>query len=151
MADDKTEHRGDMGKVAKDREKAPEAGQKGSQRTQGGHQETQPSQSSEKGKVGGWNFAEIARRGARPVIEPPHQVVTPIAARSAVKLGRMRYVLGISLAMVIVLLIVAYLIAWVTRMSLTILPQNPRLPDEPMMTLIAGQPNAAATVDQCEA
>jgi len=31
-------------------------------------------------------------------------------------------------------------------MSLTILPQNPRLPDEPMMTLIAGQPNAAATV-----
>lgn len=37
--------------------------------------------------------------------------VTPIAARSAVKLGRMRYVLGISLAMVIVLLIVAYLIA----------------------------------------
>jgi general stress protein YciG len=53
MADNKTEHRGDMGKVAKDREKAPEAGQKGSQRTQGGHQETQPSQSGEKGKVGG--------------------------------------------------------------------------------------------------
>ena len=50
--DNKTEHRGDMGKVAKDREKASEAGQKGS-RTQGGHQETQPSQSSEKGKVGG--------------------------------------------------------------------------------------------------
>lgn len=49
---------------------------------------------------------------ARPaVIEPPHQVVTPIAARSAVKLGRMRYVLGISLAMAIVLMIVAYLIA----------------------------------------
>ena len=45
------------------------------------------------------------------VMEPPRQVVTPIAARSAVKLGRMRYVLGISLAMVIVLLIVAYLIA----------------------------------------
>jgi hypothetical protein len=45
------------------------------------------------------------------VIEPPHQVITPIAARSAVKLGRMRYVLGISLAMVIVLLIVAYSIA----------------------------------------
>jgi hypothetical protein len=45
------------------------------------------------------------------VIEPPHQVVTPTAARSAVKLGRMRYVLGISLAMVIVHLIVAYLIA----------------------------------------
>jgi general stress protein YciG len=53
MTDNKTEHRGDMGKVAKDREKAPEAGQKGSQRTQGGHQETQPSQSGEKGKVGG--------------------------------------------------------------------------------------------------
>jgi hypothetical protein len=45
------------------------------------------------------------------VIEPTHPVVTPIAARSAVKLGRMRYVLGISLAMVIVLLIFAYLIA----------------------------------------
>jgi hypothetical protein len=30
------------------------------------------------------------------VIEPPHQVVTPIATRSAVKLGRMRYVLGIN-------------------------------------------------------
>ena len=53
MTDNKTEHRGDMGKVAKDREKAPETGQKGSQRTQGGHQDTQPSQSSEKGKVGG--------------------------------------------------------------------------------------------------
>jgi hypothetical protein len=39
------------------------------------------------------------------VIEPPHPVVIPIAARSAVKLVRMRYVLGISLAMVIVLLI----------------------------------------------
>jgi two-component system NtrC family sensor kinase len=37
--------------------------------------------------------------------------VTPTAVRSAVKLGRMRYVLGVSLAMVIVLLIVAYLIA----------------------------------------
>ena len=36
-------------------------------------------------------------------------------------------------------------------MSLTILSHNPRLPDEPMMTLITGQPNAAATVDQCEA
>lgn len=49
---------------------------------------------------------------ARPtVIEPPPQVVTPVAARSAVKLGRMRYVLGISLVMVIVLFIVAYLIA----------------------------------------
>ena len=47
-----------MGKVAKDREKAAEAGQKGSQCTQGGHQETQPSQSSEKGKVG----AEISLR-----------------------------------------------------------------------------------------
>jgi hypothetical protein len=35
-------------------------------------------------------------------------------------------------------------------MSLTILSDNPRLPDEPMMTLITGQPNAAATVDQCE-
>jgi len=45
------------------------------------------------------------------VIETPHQVVTPTAARSAVKLGRMRYVLGISLAMVIVLMIVAFLIA----------------------------------------
>ena len=45
------------------------------------------------------------------MIEPPHQVVTTTAVRSAVKLGRMRYVLGISLAMVIVLLIVAYLIA----------------------------------------
>jgi hypothetical protein len=44
------------------------------------------------------------------MIEQPHQVVTPLAARSAVKLGRMRYVLGISLATVIVLLIVAYLI-----------------------------------------
>jgi hypothetical protein len=52
MADNKTEHRGDMGKAAKEGEKAPEAGQKGSQRTQGGHQETQPSQSSEKGKDG---------------------------------------------------------------------------------------------------
>ena len=53
MADNKTEHRSDMGKVAKDPEKkAPEAGQTGSQRTQGGHTETQPSQSSEKGKVG---------------------------------------------------------------------------------------------------
>jgi general stress protein YciG len=53
MTDNKTEHRGDMGKVAKDREKkVPEAGQKGSQRTQGGHTETQPSQSSEKVKVG---------------------------------------------------------------------------------------------------
>jgi general stress protein YciG len=51
MTDNKDEHRCD--KVAKDREKAPEAGQKGSQRTQGGHHETQPSQSSEKGKVGG--------------------------------------------------------------------------------------------------
>jgi hypothetical protein len=30
-------------------------------------------------------------------------------------------------------------------MRLTILPRNPRLPDDPMMTLIAGQPNAAAT------
>ena len=45
------------------------------------------------------------------MIEPPHQVITATAARSAVKLGRMRYVLGISLAMAIVLLIVAYLIA----------------------------------------
>lgn len=36
-------------------------------------------------------------------------------------------------------------------MSLTILYHNPRRPDEPMMTLIAGQPNAAATVDQLEA
>ena len=53
LTDNKTEHRGDMGKVAKDREKSPETGKKGSQRTQGGHQETQPSQSSEKGKVGG--------------------------------------------------------------------------------------------------
>jgi hypothetical protein len=45
-------------------------------------------------------------------IDPPHQiVVTPIAARSAVKLGRMRYVLGISLALAIVLLIAAYWIA----------------------------------------
>jgi len=50
MADNKTEHLDDMGKVANDREKAPEAGQKDPQRTQGGHQETQPSQSSEKGK-----------------------------------------------------------------------------------------------------
>jgi general stress protein YciG len=53
MAGNKTEHRSDMDKVAEDRKKAPEAGQKGSQRTQGDHQETQPSQSSEKGKVGG--------------------------------------------------------------------------------------------------
>jgi general stress protein YciG len=55
MADNKTEHRGYMGDTTEDRKKAPEAGQKGSQRTQGGHQETQPSQSSEKekGKVGG--------------------------------------------------------------------------------------------------
>ena len=53
MTDNKIEHRGDMDKVAKDREKAPETGKKGSQRTQGGHQETKPSQSSEKGKVGG--------------------------------------------------------------------------------------------------
>ena len=45
------------------------------------------------------------------MIEQLHQIVTPLAARSAVKLGRMRYVLGISLATVIVLLIVAYLIA----------------------------------------
>jgi hypothetical protein len=45
------------------------------------------------------------------VMEPPHPVITPIAARSAMKLGRMRYVLGISLAMVIVFLIVAYVIA----------------------------------------
>ena len=53
MADNKTEHRSDMGKVAKEPEKkAPEAGQTGSQRTQGGHTETQPSQSSEKSKVG---------------------------------------------------------------------------------------------------
>ena len=52
MTDNKTEHRGDMDKVTKDREKAPEAGQKGSQHTQGGYHETQPSQSSEKGKVG---------------------------------------------------------------------------------------------------
>jgi len=36
-------------------------------------------------------------------------------------------------------------------MSLTILSHNPRRPDEPMMTLITGQPNAAATVDQYEA
>lgn len=53
MTDNKTEHRGDIGKVAQDSEKAPEAGQKGHQRTQGGHQETQPSQSREKGKAGG--------------------------------------------------------------------------------------------------
>ena len=53
MTDNKTEHRSDVGNVAKDREKAPEAGQKSSQRTQGDHQETQPSQSSEKSKVGG--------------------------------------------------------------------------------------------------
>jgi general stress protein YciG len=53
MADSKTAHRGDMGKVAEDRKKAPETGQKGSERTQGGHQETQRSQSSEKGKAGG--------------------------------------------------------------------------------------------------
>ena len=45
------------------------------------------------------------------MIEQPHHVVSPLAARSAVKLGRVRYVLGISLATVIVLLIVAYLIA----------------------------------------
>jgi hypothetical protein len=50
---------------------------------------------------------------ARPAaIEPSHQIViTPIAARSAVKLGRMRYVLGISLALAIVVSIVAYWIA----------------------------------------
>jgi general stress protein YciG len=42
--------RGAMDKVAEDREKTPEAGRKGSQRTQGGHQETQPSQSSEVGR-----------------------------------------------------------------------------------------------------
>ena len=53
MTDNKTEHRGDRGKVAKEPEKkAPGAGPKGSQRTQGGHTETQPSQSSEKVKVG---------------------------------------------------------------------------------------------------
>jgi hypothetical protein len=45
------------------------------------------------------------------VIKPRQKVVTATAARSAVKLGRMRYVLGISLAIAIVLLIVAYLIA----------------------------------------
>jgi hypothetical protein len=45
------------------------------------------------------------------VIEPPHQVITPIGARAAVKLGRMRYVLGISLGMAVVVLIVAFLIA----------------------------------------
>ena len=45
------------------------------------------------------------------MIEPPRYLVTATAARAAVKLGRMRYVLGISLAMAIVLLIVAYLIA----------------------------------------
>jgi general stress protein YciG len=49
MADNRAEQPGDMSKVV-DRKKAPEAGQKGSERTQGGHQETQPSQSSEKGK-----------------------------------------------------------------------------------------------------
>ena len=53
MTDNKPDHRGDMGKVAEDRKKTPEAGQKGSERTQGDHQETQPSQSSEKGKDGG--------------------------------------------------------------------------------------------------
>jgi hypothetical protein len=36
-------------------------------------------------------------------------------------------------------------------MSLTILYHNPRRPDEPMMTLIPGQPSAAATVDRLEA
>jgi hypothetical protein len=51
MPDKKSEHHVDTGKVAEDSEKAPEAGQKG-QRTQGGHQETQPSQSSEKVKNG---------------------------------------------------------------------------------------------------
>jgi hypothetical protein len=45
------------------------------------------------------------------MIEPPHQVITPMAARAAVKLGRMRYVLGISLAMAVGVLIAAYLIA----------------------------------------
>jgi hypothetical protein len=43
--------------------------------------------------------------------EPPPTVITPTAARSAVKLGRMRYVLGISLVMAIVLCVVAFLIA----------------------------------------
>ena len=47
MADNKTEHRGDMGRVAKEPEKKAPAGQKGSQRTQGGHTETQPSQSGQ--------------------------------------------------------------------------------------------------------
>jgi hypothetical protein len=45
------------------------------------------------------------------VIEPRKKVITAMAARSAVKLGRMRYVLGVSLALAIVLLIVTYLIA----------------------------------------
>jgi general stress protein YciG len=53
MTADRPERRGNMGQVAKDREKVPEAGQKGSQRTQGGHQETQPSQSSETRKAWG--------------------------------------------------------------------------------------------------
>ena len=44
-------------------------------------------------------------------MQPLRRVVTPIAARSALKLGQMRYVLGSSLAMAIVLLIVVYLIA----------------------------------------
>jgi hypothetical protein len=51
---------------------------------------------------------------AEDALAPDEQrplVVTATAARSAVKLGRMRYVLGISLVMVIVLFIVAYLIA----------------------------------------
>jgi hypothetical protein len=43
--------------------------------------------------------------------EPAPVIITAIAARSAVKLGRMRYVLGISLVMAIVLCIVAFLIA----------------------------------------
>jgi hypothetical protein len=43
--------------------------------------------------------------------DPPPVVITPTAARSAVKLGRMRYVLGVGLAMAIVLCIVAFLIA----------------------------------------
>jgi hypothetical protein len=43
--------------------------------------------------------------------DPARVIISPTEGRSAVKLGRMRYVLGISLAMAIVLCIVALLIA----------------------------------------
>ena len=64
MTDNKTEHRGDMGKVAKDREKAPEAEQKSSQRTQGGHQQTQPARAARRARSG-LKFRFRSREGAQ--------------------------------------------------------------------------------------